>query len=379
MLPSSRADVTIQSGTRFLFDSGAGATGTVQTIGNYTFASPVSLTATELFFNLTGMTANATAVPSAQLQFYAWNSSNTGTIPIVIQTATVYPTYVLNVTSYSYSNPNITISTLLSNQTVTVDFNLLGGYPVKVYECTGTLTSAPTLVSNILRFTVTDSGASASTMTRIQGMGEAPYAFTQNGLVPSVRDAVIYVAGTDVVTVTGLGTWVLSFHQSSPGGDGVTVGSSPTVSVSSVLTVPQGKITDANLTVTLNSQLFYTLSKVTFNQSWIHATGLPKNFLPSTVGQKDTVPVTVDARNLAARSYGVAVTVVLTGTDQTVSTTQIIQVKVTPTNSTTPTQTDLQDQLLSLTQEQKILIVAGVVSVVAVGLLIRRKKRNEYG
>jgi hypothetical protein len=204
---------TFALNTCLIYDDGVGGTGQVCSLGNYTFASVIVNNAAGLYFNATGVT-----LPSNQLKFQAWNTSVNGAIPITIQTGTVKPTYTLNVTSYSYTTPNITISTLLSNQTVTVDFNLLGSYPVKVYASTGTIAAAPTYAANVLTFTVTDSGAGASTITQIHGAGEAPYAYTENGLVPGVRDAVVYVAGTDVVMVTGVSTWVLSFHQSSFGG-----------------------------------------------------------------------------------------------------------------------------------------------------------------
>jgi hypothetical protein len=128
-LSLARADQTL-SGTQVFNYNIGGATGTVRIIRDvaspYVLADPLIVPppGTVLFFNLTG---KITALPSNQFQFQAWNTSNTGIIPITIETGTVSPTYMLNAQSYSYSSPNIVSYTQLANKTVTLYFGNITG------------------------------------------------------------------------------------------------------------------------------------------------------------------------------------------------------------------------------------------------------------
>ena len=233
LLPHARADVTLSCSSSpycvFSYDSETGATATVRVKGDYTLASPAQLTnATQtpplgqLFFNLTGKT---TGLSSSQFQFEVWNTSNTGILPLVLQSGTVYPSYALNLLNYTYSSTtlNITAYTQLSNQTVTVNFGAaLSNF--RIYQSTGTISSAPTLASDVLTLVVSDSGAGASTITRIYGASGAsanPVSWTLNGGAPAVTPT--YDSASNTLTLTGVGTWSLNYHQVNPvGPPGVT-------------------------------------------------------------------------------------------------------------------------------------------------------------
>ncbi len=372
----AHGDVVIAGAIDYVYDSGAGATGVVRFTSNYTLASPISLTSSNLFLNVTGKTANVTEIPSGQLQFRAWNTSNTGTIPIVVQSAVVKATYVLNAASYSYVNPNITISTLLSNQTVTVDFNLLGGYSIYVYSCSGTLASAPTYVANTLTIVVTDSGAGAATTTLVSGMGEAPYLITQDGTPPALANAVVWASATDILTITGLGTWVLGFHQTiiGPPTPSPPSGSIGSLQFLSPLTVTQGERKNTTLSVIVTTQLAYMISKVTFNQSWVTAYGLPRTY---TGSQKILISVTLDARNATVGHYSVRLTFQWKTPDGLQSETQTATIfvdVVAPFGFLPPSGSTSSDRQTA--HRQTALLVAGIAGASLFLIYARRRRKN---
>ncbi len=369
-----KAEATFPAGSEFHYDSTAGATGTIRTIANYTFSTPSSLTPTVAFFNMTGMTANVTAFPSSQFRFYAWNTSATGIMPITIQTGTVKPTYILNVTNYSYVNPNVTVSTLLSNNTVTVDFNLLGGYPIFIYSCSGTLASTPTYVSNTLTIVVTDSGAGAATTTLVSGMGEAPYLITQDGTPPALSGAVVWTSATDILTITGLGTWVLGFHQSIAGGSGLIPTSIGTLELESPLAVNQGENKNETLTVIVRTQQSFVISKLSFNQSWITSSYTQHSYAPLLFGLPTvvTIPVQLDGRNVNVGHYPVQVQIEWGAENQSKLTeTKLFYVDVVEPfgGIRPPTAPASADQ-------DAALLVVGIACVAGVLLYVNKRRRN---
>lgn len=382
MLPSSRADVVIAANTQFNYASGTGATAVIVTLADYTFASPVSLTnATqtpplgELYFNLTGKT---TGLPTGQLQLQVWNTSDTGTVPITLETATVRATYVLNATNYSYSNPNITINTLLSNQTVTVDFNLLGSHAIYVYQSTGTMAVAPTYAGNILTFVVADSGAGAATQTFVTGPGARPDTESLNGAPPAPA-AVTYVAGSDMLTLTGLGTWVLDYHA------GATAGLLGTGSTSSVdlsilsesITVTAGTVADRAITSQLKASRICVIQSITSSQPWLFAVKLPLQFSPPAGGQVGTalMPIRINATNLAPGEYKVSLTIHWAVGVALVDTYKVILVKVVPAEASSPPLITLPN-LPNLSMDPRIPLAGLILGLIGVNLFIRRRRNH---
>jgi hypothetical protein len=189
-------------------------TGAVLVTGDYTLASPASLTATELYFNLTGKT---TGLPSTQFQFQA--SSSGGTIPIKIQTGTVKPSYALNLLNYTYSatTGNVTAYTQLPTETVTLDFTQLGpaspAPSISIYEST-IIISAVSWSEPNRRLTITTTGTGTMKLAN-----PTPYAIESVTMDGVAADASHYAydATLNIATLTGSTAWVIQYTKETSG------------------------------------------------------------------------------------------------------------------------------------------------------------------
>jgi hypothetical protein len=357
--------------------------------GDYTLASPAQLTnATqtpplgELFFNLTGKT---TGLSSSQFQFEAWNTSNTGILPLVLQSGTVYPSYALNLLNYTYSSTtlNITAYTQLSNQTVTVNFGAaLSNF--RIYQSTGTIPSTPTLASEVLTLVVSDSGAGASTVTRMYGASGAnpmPVTWTLNGGAPAVTPS--YNSPSNTITLTGIGTWSLNFHGVNPVGTNVP---SATYAMSIIqehsIIIPQGQKLNDSLPLSVSGGYPKEIDAVTFSETWIHALGLPLLPSPSLSGMVE-LPIALDTTNVPVGNYSVQTRFKWIASDGTnLESTSNFKVRVIPLGTTVPNAFTLPWQapaslsdLLGEHPIEKIVLLIAAIMFLAVILVTSRRRR----
>lgn len=201
------------------WSSGTGPAGQVCVLDNYIFASNIQNTVANLFFDLTGITGNSVDLPNLQLKIQVWNTTNTGKVPIVIQTGSISPTYITNLLNYSYVNPNITCYAQLSNKTVTVDFNSLGGLGIKIPYSTASITTAPAY-SNLLLTVTTSQGS--GTVTQVSMLSSSLQAPVSVGLTSGQPAVFSYDANTKTLTLTGAGSYVIAYpsggSSNSPSG-----------------------------------------------------------------------------------------------------------------------------------------------------------------
>ena len=209
----------------FNYDSSSGNTGTLSLLNAYIFTDPVSVTSQNVFFNVTGKTANATALPSYQLQFQAWGTAGTGIVPVVVESGSVRPTYILNAGSYSYVNPNITAYTQNANSTVTVSFeSFAGNY---LYSATAPITAASWDGAS-RTFSFTASSGTFLLYTPFTAVTEV----RKNGVIIAGDTEWTWdsVAHLITVTSTSTGSWEIVFYGGDIGGPVTTSTSSTTTS-----------------------------------------------------------------------------------------------------------------------------------------------------
>lgn len=209
----------ITVGECWKWSSGAQA-GSVCSLGNYTLGSPAINNTLGVYFNFTGKTTNITAMPSYQFRFQAWNTTNTGVIPIVVQSGSVKATYILNALNYSYASTNTTLYTQLSNQSVTVDFeSSIGSSGITIPQSTAILTAVPTYDIVNKQLTITAQGTASSTI-QAQGASKGPLSVKKNGLVSS---SWTYDNVLDILYLNGASTWLVTYSGTpGPGGGGAT-------------------------------------------------------------------------------------------------------------------------------------------------------------
>jgi hypothetical protein len=159
-------------------------------------------------------------MPSYQFRFQAWNTTNTGVIPIVVQSGSVKATYILNALNYSYASTNTTLYTQLSNQSVTVDFeSSIGSSGITIPQSTAILTAVPTYDIVNKQLTITAQGTASSTI-QAQGASKGPLSVKKNGLVSS---SWTYDNVLDILYLNGASTWLVTYSGTpGPGGGGAT-------------------------------------------------------------------------------------------------------------------------------------------------------------
>lgn len=212
---SVRGDVSLASYTTFNYSSGSGNSGTLSLLNTYIFTDPVSVTSQNVFFNLTGKTASATALPSYQLAFQAWGTAGTGIVPVVVESGSVRPTYILNVANYSYVNPDITLYMQNANSTVTISFEAFAGN--YLYSATAPVTAASWDGAS-RTYSFTASTGTFNLYTPFDSITQV----RKNGVIIAENSewAVNRVGHVVTVTSTSTGVWEIAFGTGGGGGGG---------------------------------------------------------------------------------------------------------------------------------------------------------------
>jgi len=214
MLVQVHADVAYSSPAIFQTD-----TADVLPIGSYLFGDSSSVSGAQIVFDVAGKTLSGN-----RFTFDAWGIAGSGQTSVVLL-GSGKPTYILNVYSYSYTNPDVTIMTQNAHSTVTADFNLLGiGVGVLAFSipsATCPITAIPTYNAEQKLLTIVNSGSSSCTLM-VTGGGKTPYETDLNGAASSFS-----YGASDTLTLTGAGTWHVIYQTPSGGGG---VNPPPTVS-----------------------------------------------------------------------------------------------------------------------------------------------------
>ena len=176
-------------------------------LGNYSYDRVSFLSGGMLQFDMTSQYVN---LPGNEFKFQVWNTTN-GANPQVSIILPMPPTYVLNAQNYSYSGGALTINGQQSNQTVTVNVDILSSTKtIKIPSSTATLSSV-SYDDGLNQLTVQCSQGSGSQVT-VTGASQSPLSVSLNG---SPSQSWSYATASDMLTLNGVGTWVVSYAAST--------------------------------------------------------------------------------------------------------------------------------------------------------------------
>jgi hypothetical protein len=172
-------------------------------LGNYSYDRVSFLSGGTLQFD---MTSQYLSLANNQFMFQVWNTTN-GANPQVSIILPIAPTFVLNALDYSYSGGAVTIDGRQSNQTVTMNVGSLSSTKtIKIPSSTASL-SAVSYSEGPSQLTIQCSQGSGNQVT-VTGASQSPLKVSLNG---SPSPSWSYASGSDMLTLNGVGKWVVSY------------------------------------------------------------------------------------------------------------------------------------------------------------------------
>ena len=176
-------------------------------LGNYSYDRVSFLSGGTLQFD---MTSQYLSLANNEFMFQVWNTTD-GTNPQVSIILPIAPTYVLNALDYSYSGGAVTIDGRQSNQTVTMSVGSLSSTKaIKIPSSTATISGVS--YSEVPSQLTIQSSQGSGSQVIVTGASQSPLNVSLNS---SPSPSWSYATSSDMLTLNGFGTWVISYTPST--------------------------------------------------------------------------------------------------------------------------------------------------------------------